>query len=289
MPFFFPWSRRFHLTREKGCSFYFLQDAEKCLSLTHDYIFTGKVYPALDVVEDGRAVYLLGPERAVLKYNCIRHWKSRLRKSLAFLPSKNKYCLLDEFSNLSKLSKSKLVPQVYGYGFRREMGLLKHDYLVIEYFDGSVSVDQALRNNQVAPEVILPKIFELFENMLGQGFVHMDPHPKNILLAKDGALKLIDFECCAFDVSDRSFCLAFCMGYFYHFWFYQFMREQEYDQLAREFAGASVVPLNKDFWTYYNHFKRCKVSRSLRYKVFLSLSARREFLAHCIKVARDEP
>ena len=194
MPFLFPWPRGFHVTRDKGCRFYFLPDAAECLSRTKAYIFENEIYPALDVVEEGRAVYLLSREGAVLKYNRIRHWKSRLRKSFAFLSAKGKYCLLDEFNNLSRLSGSDLVPQVYGYGYRRVLGLLKHEYLVLEYFDGSLSVDDALRSKGEIPEVILPRIFDLFTSMLDQGFVHMDPHPKNILVTSDGLLKLIDFE-----------------------------------------------------------------------------------------------
>ncbi len=288
MPFLFPWPRDFHVTRDKGCSFYFLPDAAECLNRTKAYIFENEIYPALDVVEEGRAVYLLSREGAVLKYNRIRHWKSRLRKSFAFLNTKGKYCLLDEFNNLSKLSGSDLVPQVYGYGYRRALGLLKHEYLVLEYFDGSVSVDDALRSKGETPEIILPRVFELFKNMLNQGFVHMDPHPKNIMIMPAGALKLIDFECCAFDVVDRSFCLAFCLGYFYHFWFFQFMQEQQYDQFVFQFIDTSEVILEGDFWLLYNHFKRHKVSRSLRYQCFLFVSARKEFLARCLRIVRDD-
>ncbi|MGK9046197.1 protein kinase [Stutzerimonas chloritidismutans] len=288
MPFLFPWPRDFLVTRDKGCSFYFLPDAAECLNRTKAYIFENEIYPALDVVEEGRAVYLLSREGAVLKYNRIRHWKSRLRKSFAFLNAKGKYCLLDEFNNLSKLSGSDLVPQVYGYGYRRALGLLKHEYLVLEYFDGSVSVDDALRSKGETPEIILPRVFELFKNMLNQGFVHMDPHPKNIMIMPAGALKLIDFECCAFDVVDRSFCLAFCLGYFYHFWFFQFMQEQQYDQFVFQFIDTSEVILEGDFWLLYNHFKRHKVSRSLRYQCFLSVSARKEFLARCLRIVRDD-
>ncbi len=288
MPFLFPWPRDFLVTRDKGCSFYFLPDAAECLNRTKAYIFENEIYPALDVVEEGRAVYLLSREGAVLKYNRIRHWKSRLRKSFAFLNAKGKYCLLDEFNNLSKLSGSDLVPQVYGYGYRRALGLLKHEYLVLEYFDGSVSVDDALRSKGETPEIILPRVFELFKNMLNQGFVHMDPHPKNIMIMPAGTLKLIDFECCAFDVVDRSFCLAFCLGYFYHFWFFQFMQEQQYDQFVFQFIDTSEVILEGDFWLLYNHFKRHKVSRSLRYQCFLSVSARKEFLARCLRIVRDD-
>lgn len=289
MPFLFSWPREFHVTRDKGCSFYFLPAAAECLARTKAYIFENEIYPALDVVESGRAVYLLSREGAVLKYNRIRHWKSRLRKSFSFFNAKGKYCLLDEFNNLSKLSGSDLVPQVYGYGYRRVLGLLKHEYLVLEYFSGSVSVDDALRSKGEAPKVILLRIFELFTKMLDQGFVHMDPHPKNIMVTPDGLLKLIDFECCAFDVADRSFCLAFCLGYFYHFWFCQFMPEQEYDQSVSRFFCGSEVVLEESFWLFYNHFKRHKVSRSLRYQCFLSVSARNKFFSHCLRVARDEP
>ncbi len=289
MSFFFSWPHGYHFTRQEGYGFYFLKDAVACLRRTKAYIFENETFPALDVVEDGRAVHLLNREGAVLKYNRIRHWKSRLRKSFAFLDPKGKYCLLDEFRNLSKLAESDLTPKVYGYGYKRVLGLLSHEYLVIEYFDGSVSIDYALRNEVVDPGVILPEIFNLFARMLDQGFVHMDPHPKNIMITPDGLLKLIDFECCAFDVSDRSFCLAFCLGYFYHFWFNRFMPEQQYDEVASRFVETLDVSLDEQFWILYAHFKRWKVSRSLRYQCFFSMSARAKFLAHCLALAGDEP
>lgn len=283
MPFFYSWPSGFEVSSLNGYVFHSLPDAQRSLHCVEEVICGRGVYPALDLVEDGRAVYWLEREKAVLKYNRVRHWKSRLRKTLGFLSPKGKYCLLDEFINLARLSTSGLVPRVYGYGYRRVFGLLRDEYLIIEFLDNSMSVDDALRCGAFTPGQLLPEIFSLFRDMLNQGFVHMDPHPKNIMIVNGGGLRLIDFECCAFDVLDKSFCMAFCLGYFYHFWFCRFMSESDYDAAVLGFIGED--PVGDAFWPVYERFKHRKVSRSARYQCFFSEGLRRAFVDESVKMA----
>ncbi|MGM3386430.1 protein kinase [Stutzerimonas stutzeri] len=241
----------------------------------------------------GRAVYLMGNQRIVLKFNCLDGLKKRLIKHFGLFGGRRHYCLTNELANLRRLSKSELAPQVYGFG-RQRHGLLREEFLLIEFFNSMRTIDEYINQHPARLEWVLVKVVDLFHQMLVDGFVHLDPHPGNILLDDAGRMRFIDFESCSFDTSDDVFILASSMGYFFHFWFCKFIDEEVYDKIilhALSRRGSSK--LDARFFSIYQRFKLSKVSRRQRYDCLVSPAYRRRFERGCgvspdvIRVLRD--
>lgn len=236
-----------------------------------------RVYPSFSNATPERGVYFLEGDKAVLKHNKPLRWSVRLRNGLRIKRS-GKNCLADEFSNLKRLAFSDLVPEVYGYARRGALGFLFEEALIVEYFDKSRTLDELLRSDAGQAELILPRVFDLFSRMLDQGFLHLDPHPNNIIISSSGELRLIDFEGCSFQVSDRQFCLAFCVGRLYRFWFEQFLCESAYDIAVSKFLIAEGISDPKFFMAMYRLFKDRKISRKECYQVFSKEKVREIFV-----------
>lgn len=242
-------------------------------------------FPAFGVADAERAVYLLKNEDAVFKYRKFGRWSVRFRNGLRVKRS-GKNCLADEFSNLAKLTSSDLTPAVYGYAHRRTFGFLFEELLVVEYFSGSCTLDALLQRDRSIAGDILLRVFELFSRMLDQGFVHLDSHPNNIIVTAAGDLKFIDFEGCSFDVTDRLFCLAFCVGRFYRFWFEKYMSEDVYDAAVSGLVTKHDALAAERFFALYAIFKSEKVSRKLCYQYFYKRKVREDFISSCLKMYR---
>ena len=68
-------------------------------------------------------------------------------------------------------------------------------YLVMEYVDG-VTLRDAMRGRKLAPAealAVVPQICEALAYAHAQGVVHRDVKPENILLTRDGRVKIADF------------------------------------------------------------------------------------------------
>lgn len=260
--------------------FYYSFTAPSTSCQVEEFLEERRSFDLLDFPEDGRAVYLLENEEAVLKYNRLNHWKKRVKKHFGLPNGFGEYCLSNEFVNLRRLAGSRLVPRVYGFGHQRR-GLLRDEYLLIEFLAGAITVDEFMQKNPDALDDVLLSVVRLFFNMLDDGFVHMDPHPKNILLNEMGEACFIDFECCSFDVSDRDFAMAFCLGYFYHFWFRRFVDEKCYDHVV--LGSLKIFDFKPDniFLAVYQRFKDAKVSRKIRYACLSSRRHRKRFSNSC--------
>lgn len=224
----------------------------------------------LDFDSEGRGVYLDQKNRTVVKFNNFRSVRTAIKSRLAL--NKSKYSLKEEFENLLQLPHVDFVPEVYAYavfgGF-----LSKKEKLIINFFENSMTVDQYVENGGDAKDVVV-KVAELFVKAWLQGFAHMDPHPKNILIV-DGEYKLIDFECCKIDPDCQDFYFGFSLGYFYHFWFNKFLSEAAYDEVALAFVNKNNLFLHEEkFIRFYEHFKRVKVSRRKRYRAFSDAALR---------------
>ena len=80
-------------------------------------------------------------------------------------------------------------------------------YLVMEYLDG-VSVKKLLNSRQVLdPDLsinILTEVAQALAAVHGKGLLHRDISPENIMVMKDGTVKLIDFGASRFFVGERS-------------------------------------------------------------------------------------
>ncbi|AZD65311.1 hypothetical protein C4K17_1408 [Pseudomonas chlororaphis subsp. aurantiaca] len=237
-------------------------------------------YPTLDIPEDTRGVFLLEGERQwVLKRNRLTHWKKQLQNFLGLKRSFGLHDLTNEFINLSVVSgKSALSPQVSAFGYKGRFPFLHEEYLLVGFWADHCSVDDRLLAHPEQAETLLPAIFRLFGQMLDDDFVHMDPHPKNILVAADGRLRLIDFECCAHSVLDRDFSLGFLLGYFYRFWFRRFISQQDYDRLCQAYLNAEQPNLDRTvFQPVYQRFRDQTVSRSTRYRILTCARAQAAF------------
>lgn len=228
-----------------------------------------------------RGVYFIESEAAVLKHSRPRRWGVRLRNGLRIKRS-GKNCLADEFSNLQRLAASDLVPNAHGYARRWIFGFLFEEALVIEYFVGSRTLDDLLQDSAAVADVLVPRVFDLFSKMLDQGFVHLDPHPNNILVTPSGDMKLIDFEGCCFDISDRPFCLAYCVGRLFRFWLVRFISESQYDRAVLALVAAEKIASPHDFMAMYDLFKNEKVSRKKCHQIFSTKIEREKFIARAM-------
>ena len=261
--------------------FYFAAEINAERQQLAAFLSGAKQLNCLKETAEGRAVYLMEDNRVVLKLNRLKGLRRRTVKHLGLFGGGRHYCLTNELANLRRLSGSNLVPQVYGFG-RQRRGLLCDEFLLIQYFSSMQTIDEFMRQYPDRLEWVLDKVVDLFHCMLVDGFVHLDPHPGNILLDETGRMCFIDFECCSFDTSDHSFVLAFSLGYFYNFWFFRFIEEAHYDQIIlHHLAKRDRSRLDVRFFAVYQRFKQAKVSRRKRYDCLRSPKYRREFEDAC--------
>ncbi|WP_158296269.1 AarF/UbiB family protein [Stutzerimonas nosocomialis] len=251
------------------------------------FLSCSESFAALDEVEPDRGVYRLG--KSVLKFNRVKHWKVRLKKHLGLPGQRGHYCLINEFINLGRPEVQGLAPTLHGLGWKSG-GLLQDVYLIVEYLEGAQTLDEVLQRDPGKAEQVLVDVLQLFQRMLGQGFVHMDPHPKNIMLMPDGTLKFIDFECCAFGIEDKAATLGFLLGYFYHYWFQRFLSQEHYDRICLAFMEREYPDqLGGSFRLIYARFRDEKVSRKVRYAMLMSPKASAAFVRQCASSQRPLP
>lgn len=261
----------------EGVTFHFDPLHQDELSaLVQRFMAAPQNHTALDVPEQSRGVFLLEGERKwVLKHNRLVHWKKRLQNYLGVKRTFGLHDLTNEFINLSVVSaKSAAVPRIAAFGHRSRFLFLMEEYLLVGFFDEHCSVDDRLKAQPCEGQALLAQVFGLFSQMLDDGFVHMDPHPKNILIGPDGRLRLIDFECCAHSVIDRDFSLGFLMGYFYYYWIQRYVALQDYRAYCASYLAAEQPDLKRAvFDPIFERFVSKKVSRTTRYSIFTDAKA----------------
>ncbi|MCQ2994100.1 phosphotransferase [Pseudomonas syringae] len=253
---------------------------DELAALVRQFIIAPEQHATLDVPEPNRGVFLLEGERKwVLKYNRLPHWKKQLQNYLGLKRVSGLHDLTNEFINLSAVSSRSInVPRVAGFGYRARFPFIKEEYLLLGFFDQHCSVDDRLIACPEDSRNLLPQVFRLFEQMLSEGYVHMDPHPKNILIGPDGSLRLIDFECCAHSVIDHDFSLGFLMGYFYHYWIKRFIALEDYRTLCERYLRDEQPNLERAvFDPVFERFLTKKVSRTTRYSILTSARHQAKF------------
>ncbi len=233
----------------------------------------------LDPPEDTRLVCLLG-QQWVLKYNRLTQWKKQLHNYLGIKKAFGLHDLTNEFINLSAISaKADYVPRIAAYGYKARFPFLREEYLLIGFLQAHQSVDARLTEAPEQGTTLLPQVFRLFARMLDDGFVHMDPHPKNILIAPDGQLKLIDFEMCAHGVINRDFSLGFLLGYFFTYWIKRFISEDHYRACCERYLREEQAGLDRQlFDPVFERFLAKPVSRTTRYSILTSPQAQADFI-----------
>lgn len=265
----------------EGVTFHFdPQHQDELSALVQRFMADPHAHKTLDVPEETRGVFLLEGERKwVLKHNRLVHWKKQLQNYLGMKQTFGLHDLTNEFINLARVSaKSAAVPRVAAFGHRSRFPFLLEEYLLVGFFDEHCSVDDRLKAQPSDASVLLPEVFRLFSQMLDDGFVHMDPHPKNILIAPQGHLRLIDFECCAHSVVDRDFSLGFLMGYFYFYWIQRYVALGDYRAYCASYLVAEQPGVNRAvFEPIFERFVSKKVSRTTRYSIFTDAKAQAAF------------
>ncbi|MGY4531282.1 serine/threonine protein kinase [Pseudomonas sp. TE3786] len=235
----------------------------------------------LDPPEDTRLVCLLaGEQKWVLKYNRFEHWKKQLRNYLGLKKSFGLFDLTNEFINLSAIrAKADYLPPIAAFGYKARFPFLHEEYLLIGFLDAHQSVDARLTEAPEQAATLLPQVFRLFSRMLDDGFVHMDPHPKNVLIGPDGQLKLIDFEMCAHSVINRDASLGFLLGYFFTYWIKRFIAEDAYRAICAGYLQQEQQDLDRQvFDPVFERFLAKPVSRTTRYSILSSAKAQAEFI-----------
>ncbi|WP_095129049.1 AarF/UbiB family protein [Pseudomonas sp. Irchel s3h14] len=265
-----------------GVTFHFdPSDQNELVTVLQRFFAEPDQHALLDIPEETRRVFLLEGERKwVLKHNRLTHWKKQLQNFLGLKRVFGLHDLTNEFINLSVVSaKSESSPRVAAFGHVGRFPFLKEEYLLVNFFDNHCSVDERLIAQPEQAQTLLLDIFHLFGQTLVEGFVHMDPHPKNILIGPDGRLRLIDFECCAHSVLDHDFSLGFLLGYFYRFWFNKFISVEHYNTCCERYLKHQHPQLNREvFQAVYERFRDRGVSRSTRYRILTCPKAQAAFL-----------
>ena len=276
-------TRALHKQQIEGITFYLDPQQHQALATAvRSFITAPQQRTALDVPEETRGVFLLHGERKwVLKHNRLTHWKKQLQNYLGLKKAFGLHDLTNEFINLWAVSaKSACAPSIAAFGYKGRFPFLKEEYLLVGFLEDHCSVDERLTAHPEQAATLLPEVFRLFARMLDEGFVHMDPHPKNILIAPDGGLRLIDFECCAHSVLDRDFSLGFLMGYFFHYWIKRFISLDDYRACCEQYLQAEQPTLQRSvFMPVYERFLNGKVSRTTRYSILTCPKAQATFKA----------
>ncbi len=253
-------------------------------SIITDYL-SGKTSNAIEIIEtepEREIVLLTADNKLILKKNTLNHWKSSLRNTLGIKKVYGYKDLTNEFVNLMKIKKSiQKVPIVYGFGFSKKNALLiNEEFLLIEYFENTKTIDEMFIQNTHRFEDLLSVVFSTFKDMINAAIIHLDPHPKNILVTEDLSHNwLIDFEYCACEVFNSDITLGFLTGYFYFYWINRYIDYDEYDNFTFSQINSLGVNDQKTFKAVYYLFKNNPIKRKTRYLAFTDKKENARILA----------
>ncbi len=95
---------------------------------------------------------------------------------------------LKRFARQFSTNRQVVVPRLHETFVSRRL-------LVMEFLEGAKITDlERIRNMNVDPDTVLRTLLDAFlRQVLLHGFVHVDPHPGNLLVLPDGRLGIIDF------------------------------------------------------------------------------------------------
>ena len=146
-----------------------------------------KLFPQLEVKE------LIGQGGMGAVYLARQKALDRLVALKLIRPRENDPTFAERFVREAKAMARLSHPQVVAVYESGEAGGLP--YLVMEYVEG-VTLRDAMRERKLTPAealAIVPQICDALEYAHSQGVVHRDVKPENILLGRDGRVKIADF------------------------------------------------------------------------------------------------
>ena len=146
---------------------------------------------------------------------------------------------LYETNIMVTLSGSNTIVEAYDFVLENETG-----YLVMEYLDG-INVNKLLNSRgTIDSEFALNVLFEVARALKvvhSKGLLHRDISPENIMVLKDGSIKLIDFGAARFFVGEKSRSLSLILKH-------GFAPPEQYSSTANQGEWTDIYALAA---TYY--------------------------------------
>lgn len=109
----------------------------------------------------------------------IKHLKSKDETQM--------HMLLNEVDIYTQLKHVDFVPKIYEYNINEQSA-----YIIYEYIDG-VNLNHFLFHNLKEKVIYMIKILECVGKLHDNGIIHCDLKPSNIMITKEGTIKIVDF------------------------------------------------------------------------------------------------
>ena len=181
-----------------------------------------------------------------------------------------KYAYSEAKHLLIAKNKGLQVPEVYGYGLRKKLGLVLFNVVLMQYVDHFSLIDfLRLKNANECMEILKQRVSPLFIKMYHAGVNHIDCDPSAIFLSKNDALEdmLIDFQYVSFYQGKSVQTLAAQLGYFT--WSvrgqYKFLSRKDLRQWFEYTINSAGHECNDLLWEIYeeNSYKLRSIKQRL--------------------------
>ena len=218
-----------------------------------------------------RKVLLCNTCQCIIKKNRITGFGKVIKY---YLSSQNKFSLIHEYCNLTKISPSKITPKAYAFSISSSFFSIE-ETLILEYYKNSLTLNVYASYSDKNIYNAVSLAFDLFLQSWKDGFTHLDPHLDNILIV-NGYAKFIDFEGCKLNTIDKESHFGFLMGRFYEYWYYKYLTEDQYDNLVYSFLSEEKLEINSTlFDKTYKLFKKGKKTRNFVNRYFFDSAFRK--------------
>lgn len=218
-----------------------------------------------------------GGDSLFVKSTKLIGFRLRLRCTLGVMRSKGLYDwpIEELVNNINAYKAGAPVPEVKGFGVRRNGFMLNELILFVENLDGYVDGFKWIKSPECNVIEFVMSAVNLIVDLHDCQVYHLDLWVGNIMLdpQRPGRLKAIDLEN-AFvgEVESVDRVLGFQFGFFYHRVVRDVLEEFVYDELVFEFIKSKSLVLDKAIFNevYY----RSKVNH-------IGRKSRRDFIAGC--------